>query len=504
MRLATAAQTKIMDKLVEKDFGLPGEAVMEVAGALAAREIEQSFFPELNKGRMVFVAGRGHNGGDALVTARHLHGSGFRDLMVVLLCPSDRKVAALTQRQLDRAKKFGLRILENPAPAELSRLLSEAALIVDGLLGVGLNKHLEAPLSDWVEAMNAARPPKVALDVPSGLHPDTGEVKGVCVRAVATLTLGLPKPGFFTGQGPSYCGRLRILPLGYPQRLIREVATTRFAFTEKLARRYLPRPATQANKSTQGFLQVFAGSEGMWGAGILASLAAYRTGAGYVQLTSLQDPTHIASSHPEIMTATVNLKDPVHPKAKALVIGPGLGVTSQTGELLKKIRSDCKLPVLLDADALGFVQDLGRLPANWVLTPHAGELARMLSVPVQDIEKDRIEFVQRAAEKFGCVVLLKGFRTLIAFESRVMVVLSGNSTLAKAGTGDVLSGMIGALLAQGLPSIQASGTGAYLHGRMADEWLKVGQDRLSMTAADLTELLPQLLSRLRGQSWAPL
>lgn len=504
MRLATSSQSKLLDEKAEKVYGLSSEVVMEVAGALAALEIQQSFFPELSRGRVAFVAGPGHNGGDAMVVARHLHGAGFRDLIVLDLGIT-RNQSSLVQTQRDRAKSFGIPYVESPSLVEGKAQLDKCTLIVDGLFGVGLARAVQSPYAEWVEAMNASRAPKVALDVPSGLSADTGEVSGVAVKAVSTLTFGLPKPGFFTGSGPAYTGRLRVLPLGYPQALVREVATTHFAFTEKLARRYLPKPSDRSNKSTHGFLQVFAGRSGMWGAAVLSSLAAFRMGAGYVHLSSLEDPQEIVATHPEIMTSKIDPQSNfIHPKATALAVGPGLGVGPEVQAVLEKVKRESRLPVLLDADALNFVKSLGSLPSHWVLTPHAGEMGRMLGVDALEIEKNRIHYVRQAAKIFGCVVLLKGFRTLIAFEDRVMVVLSGNSTLAKAGTGDVLTGMIGSLLAQGLPSLQATATAAYLHGRMADDWIRLGQDKLSMTAGDLTEILPSLLSRLRGESWAPL
>ena len=323
-----------------------------------------------------------------------------------------------------------------------------------------------------------------------------------------TLTFGLAKPGFFVSEGPLHTGRLRVLPIGLPHEVLRGVATTCFGFSERLARRYLPRRKETSNKSDHGHLMVFAGSEGTWGAALLTASSAYRMGLGYVTLVSEEDPTEVLSSVPEILTA--RLSDPKIwqnekvSKVSAVAVGPGLGVGQSTADLITKLRENGYKHVVLDADAITTcVQfDLFPLPASWVLTPHSGELSRIIDVSAREIDEDRFKFAKTASEKTGCHVLLKGFRSVLAYGDRSMVIMSGNSALAKAGTGDVLTGMIGGLLAQGLPAIQATGTAAYIHGRMADEWVRMGNDKRTLLASDLKDQLPGLMGRLAGGALA--
>jgi NAD(P)H-hydrate epimerase len=282
---------------------------------------------------------------------------------------------------------------------------------------------------------------------------------------------------------------------------MRGVATTHFLFTEKLARRYLPVRKENSNKSNFGHLLVCAGREGMWGAGLLAASSAYRFGAGYVTWGSFDNVGKAGFESPEIMTVKLdrglpkNIKEPT-----AIVVGPGLGVTDQTLALIKDLQDKNCTHVVLDADAITLIAQhkLYPLPETWVLTPHAGELARLMNTDAHEVERDRFEWALRASKKVGCHVLLKGYRSILAHDNRTMIIHSGNAALAKAGSGDVLSGMIGALMAQGLDPVQATATAAYVHGRIADEWVRQGFDKRSLLPSDIRDNLPQLLGRITG------
>jgi NAD(P)H-hydrate epimerase len=342
--------------------------------------------------------------------------------------------------------------------------------------------------------------PVVSLDCPSGLDCDTGVVKGQVVKADMTLSFGLAKPGFFVADGPRHVGKLRILPIGFPYESLRGVATTHFVFTEKLARRYLPRRLDQSNKSDHGHLLVLAGREGMWGSGLLASSSAYRMGTGYVTWASFTSPSREIVDSPEILTGEIGHDDLWKKKYSAVAVGPGLGVSRETAEVITRLKKMNLASVVLDADAITTcVQfDLFPLPRTWVVTPHSGELARIVKKEVAQLEADRFAAALHGSEMTGCHVLFKGFRSVVAHEKRCMVINAGNSALAKAGTGDVLTGMIGGFLAQGLEPLQATATGAYIHGRMADEWVRLGHDRRTLLASDLREHLPQLIGRIAG------
>lgn len=498
MRLVTAKQMKEIDELSVKVYGLTGEILMEAAGTLAAREIQLNYFPELSRGQVAVVCGPGNNGADGLVVARHLHSMGFRDLIVFTLA-SPSAQSDLFKLQLKRAELHGVRIQNIYRSMKKLEALRSATLVVDAIFGIGLNKSVQGDYSKLMETVNSMKVPKISLDIPSGLDADCGTVHGSAIRADLTLTFGLAKPGFFIGEGPSHVGKLRTLPIGFPFESLRGVATTHFLFNDRLARRYLPKRGDTDNKSDHGRLMVAAGSSGKWGAGILASHAAFRMGSGYVYWGSFQAPDDQIKSIPEVMTRA--LDDPeiwTENRIQAWVVGPGLGVNEQTRDLILKLKKSKVQKLVLDADALTVAvkYKLFPLPSTWVLTPHAGELSRIIGREPAEIEQDRFSAVLEGARVTGCHVLLKGYRSVLAYQDRCMVINSGNSSLAKAGTGDVLAGMIGSLMAQGLDSLQATATAAYIHGRLADDWLRRGLHRSTLLASDIQEDLPSLLSRI--------
>ena len=499
MRLATVDQAAQIDDVSQTVYGLPGEVLMESAGALAAREIDLSYLPELTRGTVAVVCGPGNNGGDALVVARHMHSAGYRDLVVYLAAPENKR-SELFSKQLKRCELQGLRLVDLLAHPEKAEQLQQATLVVDGLFGIGLRSRVEEPFSKVIEAVNAAKAPKVSLDCPSGLNCDTGQVEGAAVRASMTVTFGLAKPGFFVSEGPAHVGKLRTLSIGFPYEALRGIATSHFLFTERLARRYLPARQDSTNKSDYGRLLVIAGHPGFWGAGVLASSSGFRVGAGYVTWASFEAPYETLKEIPEVLTSKVTDESLwSNFKFNAVAIGPGLGTSVDTAKLIERLKKIEGLAVVVDADAITACVEHGLfpLPSQWILTPHAGELSRILKIHSQDIERDRFKAVFAACAITQCHVLLKGYRSLVAHGQRCLIVHAGNSALAKAGTGDVLTGMIGGLLAQGLDTPQAAATAAYLHGRLADEWLRSGRDKSSLTASDLNTLLPQIVARVR-------
>ena len=498
MRLATVEQAALIEDMSRTVYGLNGEVLMESAGALASREIDLTFLPELTKGSVAIVAGPGNNGGDALVVARHLHSSGYRDLNVFLIAPKESQ-SPLFRTQLHRAELQGIRLIDLLELPDRMDQIRSAALIVDGIFGIGLRNKVGEPYVKVIETINGAKVPKVSLDTPSGLNGNTGQVEGAAVRATMTITFGLAKTGFFVCEGPAHVGKLRILPIGFPFETFRGIATTHFLFTERLARRYLPARKETSNKSDHGHLLVVAGRAGFWGAGLLASSSAFRMGAGYVTWASHEAPYEVLREIPEVLTAKISDDAVWKNKLSAVAVGPGLGSGMDTAHIIERLKKLENVPVVVDADAITACVEhkLFPLPSHWVMTPHAGELSRILKVHAQDIERDRFKAAFAAYEITKCHVLLKGYRSLVAYANRCMVVHAGNSALAKAGTGDVLTGMIGGLLAQGMDTPQAAATAAYLHGRLADEWIRNGQDKLSLTASDLKALLPQVVSRLR-------
>ncbi|MDG0816892.1 NAD(P)H-hydrate dehydratase [Bdellovibrio svalbardensis] len=269
-------------------------------------------------------------------------------------------------------------------------------------------------------------------------------------------------------------------------------------FGRKSAGRLLPAVSTRDNKARRGRSLLLAGSHNYPGAGVLAARAALRMGSGYVILAQ---PNIAVSSleNPDFLLCDLNDKRWEELKFDAILVGPGFGVNEFTASVIRRLKELQFEKVILDADALTVCaqENLFPLPRTWIVTPHTGELARCLKVTSEDIDQDREHFVKLAQEKFQCVVLLKGHGTLIRRSARTYKILSGNSALAKAGTGDVLAGMITALRAQGLRPARAALLGAYLHGACADLWVAKGRDSLSLMASDVIEILPEVIHRVR-------
>jgi NAD(P)H-hydrate epimerase len=264
-----------------------------------------------------------------------------------------------------------------------------------------------------------------------------------------------------------------------------------------MARRSIPKRADTTNKAKQGKALRFAGQKGMWGAAILATTGAYRMGAGYVYLASFDEPGEVIANVPDILTLDAGAIDSFD-SYSSIAIGPGFGKGERTHQIIKRLKEEYRGPVLLDADALSTLAESGEreLPGNWVLTPHAGELSRIMGITSQEIEEDRCSAALKASQLTGALVLLKGFRSVLSDGKRATIIGAGNSALATAGSGDVLAGMVVGLLAQGVPCLEAAACGAYLHGRTAEEWVRQGQSSAGFCASDIKDMLPGIMERI--------
>ena len=446
MRLATREQISALEKIIEEQCDISPEMLMETAGVLCAREIEQTFLPELRQGSVLVLCGPGNNGGDGLVIARHLLALGYKNIEVKASAHSSE----LYELQKKRAKAAGLDVqpFNHEEPLKLA---DHVKLVVDALFGTGLTRPLDAFWCQRIQELNHSKKVVVSVDVPTGLDVNTGHRLGAAVKAHTTLSLGLAKPGFYVSDGPDCVGRLRVLSLGFSPGQKRAIAQTHMILTSRWARRALPQRPRQSYKGNFGHVLVCAGQSGSWGAGILSSSSAYRMGAGYVTWASWQKPEPALQQIPEVLTGVLPQATTAKPY-NSYVVGPGLGVNEQTKNLIQQLQKAKVLHAVLDADALTVIaqNQMGPLPPQWILTPHTGEMSRLLGISAEEIEKDRYQAAMAASEKWGCWVLFKGHRSLLSNGKKVLVIPAGNSALAKAGTGDVLAGMIGALLAQGL------------------------------------------------------
>ncbi|GIX29949.1 MAG: bifunctional NAD(P)H-hydrate repair enzyme [Porticoccaceae bacterium] len=488
--LYTAAEVRELDRIAIEGHGIPGIALMRRAGR-AVFEAARA----LGAGPLTVYCGAGNNGGDGYVAAALAAAAGLPVRAVAVADPE--RLHGDARRAFEYAREEGVPthpLGAVPPPAE--------GVVVDALLGTGLKGPPREPFAAAIREINGSGLAVVAVDVPSGLDADAGRPLGEVVRAAVTVTFIGRKRGLYTGAGPAVCGRVRFRDLGVPA-----AVRTALAPTARLARwralsRHLPRRPRDAHKGLFGHVLVIGGDLGFGGAATLAAEAALRAGAGLVSVATR--PEHVAAilaRTPEAMVRGVESGQDLEPlleRPTVLVVGPGLGRSAWSEQLLQRALGR-GLPMVLDADALNLLAagrfgqgaDLGRA----VLTPHPGEAARLLGTSAAEVQADRFAAAEALAARFGATVLLKGAGTLVAGggDSQVAVIPFGGPGLATGGTGDVLSGVVGALLAQGLQPRQAAELGAAVHGlageRAAARWGEVG-----LRAGDLPGEIAHLLS----------
>lgn len=462
MWLLTKSQAKKLDESALAR-GLSEESLIEKAGSLSAQLVATLFADESSsRSRNIAVlCGPGNNGADGVVVARRLREMGF-------------SVDVIHFHQLS-----------NFLTGE-----KEYDSYVDALFGIGLSRSLSSLVVSVIEKINAARGLKFSLDIPSGLDADTGNSHGAIFKADHTLTIERAKLGFYLNLGPEHCGKIHRVKGVFPIEVVRSAEQSVFLLSKSLVKKWLPGRAATDNKTRGGKTLILAGSQGMPGAALLASTAAARAGAGYVFVSDKE----ILKDRPEFLQW--DQKDVS--KFSSALIGPGFGTGTKTKTLLSKLKR-APFPVLVDADALTVLskERKARANENWILTPHAGELSRLIPLSAKEIENDRLRSARLAQKKLGGVIVLKGFHTVVACKHVSFVVPTGNAALGKAGSGDVLAGMIAGFLSQKVSAEKAALLGCYIHGMIADRWLASGRDVLSLQPSDLLELLPKALAFLR-------
>jgi ADP-dependent NAD(P)H-hydrate dehydratase / NAD(P)H-hydrate epimerase len=484
MRLVGAAEMRAIDRAAIEGLGIPALALMERAGRAVA---DAALGLAGDRGRVLVVCGGGNNGGDGYVAARLLRAWG-REARVVALVPAAR-LSPDARAVREQAGRAGVPIADVAAVAPLEA--GKGDVIVDALLGTGLARAPEGAFAEAIARIEAARGAGarvVAVDVPSGLSADTGRPLGVCVRADRTVTFALQKRGLVQEPGASLAGDVTVADIGIPAEAAARVAATAELVTRDEARALVPARPREAHKGDAGRVLVVAGSPGKTGAAHLVLAGALRGGAGLVTLASRPEVLPVAlAGRPEAMSAALPAGGalgaadlaPLLAAAKgmdALVIGPGIPRGPETGALLLDLLARAAVPAVLDADALNALADhglapgaLGALPAPVVLTPHPGEMARLCGLGIADVQADRIGLASERARTWGAVVVLKGARTVVAGPAGPAAVIpTGNPGMATGGTGDVLAGLAGALLASGIPAAAAARAAAWVHGRAGD------------------------------------
>jgi NAD(P)H-hydrate epimerase len=510
MDLVTAAHMRQLDRRTI-ELGTPGHVLMERAGVGACACLLRAV-PKVRKrgARVTVVAGKGNNGGDGLVVARLLRARGARVEVFLLARAADVGGDALRNLKAWRRVRGATREVVVAADLEgLRGALAAADCVVDAVLGTGLGADIEGIYAAAIEMMNGCGAPVFALDIPSGLDADSGRPRGVAIRATATATFGFAKYGQVLYPGVDCCGALEVIDIGIDGRAITE-APPRGARLEAAAMRsLLPRRTADAHKGTAGHVLVVAGSPGKSGAAILATRAAARGGAGLVTLATPASINAVcAGAVHEAMTEAWperagglgwdpdRLAGALDGKA-AVVVGPGLGTARPIRDLVLWLLRESAVPMVLDADALNALarnpSPLRRARSRAVLTPHPGEMGRLMGISAAEVQADRVGVARAFAADHDCVVVLKGARTVIAADGFAWINPTGNPGMASGGMGDALAGLIGALLAQGLAAAAAARLGVYLHGLAGDRVARDGA--IGMIASDLIDELPRAVQQ---------
>jgi len=493
--LSDSERSRAADNWAIDTLGISGLTLMESAASGLADYVNR-YVPE---GLVVIVCGTGNNGGDGYAAARLLRAAGRQ--VRVLQAGDPERIVGDARAQLE--------MLPGGPPAEFAaELISDGSVVVDALLGTGFSGAPRGQVAEAIDAIANCGRPVVAVDVPSGVDASTGEVLGAAVCAQMTVTFNADKPGLHINPGRAHAGAVRVVDIGIPPGAPIAEPSVGLIIDEPLIAS-LPRRGAGSNKFTSGHLYVAAGSRGLTGAAVLASTGAMRAGAGYVTVcVPASQQAAVAAHCVEVMQLSLADEDGHHcregvdellgavsERSGVVLLGPGLGASKGARAFARAVASELTQPLVIDADGLnalaGRLDELKARKQPTVLTPHEGELARLLGCDSDEVRAGRLEHARSAAEKAGAIVILKGVDTLICSPEGLVAVSPGASPgLATAGTGDVLGGVVGALLARGAEPFVAASAAVRLHARAADIAAATGGTE-GMIASDVVGALPR-------------
>jgi hydroxyethylthiazole kinase-like uncharacterized protein yjeF len=507
MPVVTPDEMRAIDRIAIEDFGIPGHVLMENAGRGTFRVIEELVGPVVGL-RALVICGRGNNGGDGFVVARYLESRGA-DVTVYLLAEK-RDVSGDARTYMEVAERLDIDIVELTDEGQLGLIeveLEDADIVVDAIFGTGFKGDVEGIPGAVIELINDSDAAVIAIDIPSGVSGADGSAARASVFADATATMCLPKAGLVLYPGRAQCGEIWLVDIGTPPSALdeREIRTHLVDDYDVLS--LLPWTPPDAHKGTCGRVLVIAGSRGMTGAAALTSMAALRAGAG---LVTLAVPETLNSILEEKVTEVITRPLPdtgsgtfaasalgeirsLLEEVDALALGPGISTHPETAALVRSLVENVSLPTVIDADGINNLAgsiDLIKGRTGLVITPHPGELARLLGTTIPEIQRDRIAAARSTAERLGVALLLKGAPTVVAIPTgEAWINTTGNPGLASGGTGDVLTGILAGLLARGLAPHEAAMMAAYLHGLAADLVIAETSEE-SLIAGDVLDALP--------------
>ncbi|HTM08175.1 MAG TPA: NAD(P)H-hydrate dehydratase [Verrucomicrobiae bacterium] len=513
MLVVTSQEMRELDRLTIEKYRVPSLTLMENAGEAVAEALIARFSKQAKAGVLV-VCGKGNNGGDGFVVARHLKKKSIPCEAVLLARKDD--ISADSAENLRAYLKLKGKVFEGADPVALLReRLKGKKLIVDAILGTGLKENVRGVYAEAIELINGCGHPVIAVDIPSGLDGDTGRQLGAAITAEMTVALAYPKLGEVVYPGVSSVGELAVADIGIRTEAVAEVRPRAELLEDEGIGWLVPERAADSHKGTYGHLLVFAGSRGKTGAAILSCRGALRSGAGLVTLAAAHSLNVIfASALVEAMTEPLaeRANEEIEPltdqdwrrlleRKSAVLFGPGVGVNDSTRGAVWWLLRNLDAPLVIDADGLNLLSgDVARLASakrSPVLTPHPGEMARLLGTDTAAVNGDRAGVARSFSEKHRCYIVLKGARTIIATpEGRIFINPTGNPGMASGGMGDVLAGILAGLLAQGFAVEDALKLGVYVHGFAGDQAAMI-KGQMGLIASDVIEALPQSLKQLK-------
>ena len=513
MKVVTGQQMKEIDRKAIEESNLSGLILMENAGLRIFQNLK-NIYPSLRLKKIIIFTGSGNNGGDGFVVARHLYNYGVK--VKVFLLSHSSKIKGEAEENLNIINKMGVELFEAETTKleEIQRAIQNSDLIIDAILGTGLHGKVTSLKAKIIDLINIANKEVVAIDVPSGLDTDTGRIEGPCIKATHTITLALPKIGLLIFPGASYAGKVTVEDIGIPSYLLKNNKIKTNIVTKEIVKSLLPFRATYSHKGSFGKVLILAGSIGMTGAAYLASEAAMRSGAGIVVLgipRSLNPIMEVKLTEVMTLPLAETKKQSLGEEAEETIlklmknysilgIGPGISRQAETQRLVRKVIEKSNIPLVVDADAIYALSEdptiLKKTKTPLVITPHPGEIAKLINKDVDYILNNQLDITREIAQKYGIVVVLKGARTIIANkEGEVYINVGDNSGMATGGSGDVLTGIICSLIAQGADNFSAAITGVYIHSLAGDLARGIKGER-GMIAGDILSQVPQAFLNL--------
>jgi NAD(P)H-hydrate epimerase len=512
MKVVLNEEMKKIDKITIEQYGIPGIVLMENAGLGVVDEIIQDFD---RTSKVTIVCGRGNNGGDGFVIARHLFNKGY-DIKIFVAGGSENISGdALINYKI--IKNLNIDVEEIVKDEEISKLkesISHSSVVVDALFGTGLNSDVHGRAEKIINIINDYSKYVIAVDIPSGVNGNNGQICNVAVKADKTISFGFPKLGNVVFPGAEYNGKLVLKDIGIPNKVIESINLRRSIIDKEVVGVSLPKRNRDSHKGNFGKADIIAGSIGMEGAAILTSKAALRSGLGLLRLYIAESLNAIIkTSVPEAITVPQQEMRKgiigIHNIATILegtkgtdvvAVGPGCKKTPELSEIIQSLLKELEIPIVIDADGLNVlaknIEWLSQKKSKIVITPHLGEMSRLTGISIDEIKKNKVKVAEEFAKKWDVITVLKGASTIVASpDGKVFINTTGNPGMATAGSGDVLTGIVTGLIAQGIEPLMSAIIGVYIHGLAGD---KAAEEKgeYGLIAGDIIEKLPEAIKEI--------